>query len=266
MRAANRCARPFCGLTSARRTRCKALTARMGREHLAEWTGNPLAAGFMLASWGWLQENEPQTAARARWLMLPKDYVRFRLTGVMGSEPSDASSTAPVRPAPGAVVRAGAGGGGAARRGQRHITRQSTGLRPAADIPIGQCGGWAAARDGGAVRAAGRHAGGARRQRRHLPGAGPGNPRAGHGLVHHRHGRAAVRPAANAAPRPRPAAAPVLPLPARHLASGSRDPFGRAGPALAARPGLPRAGLRRPGRMPRRRSRPGWMGCSSCPT
>ncbi len=71
----------------------KALTARLGREHLAEWTGNPLAAGFMLASWCWLQENEPQTAARARWLMLPKDYVRFRLTGVMGSEPSDASST-----------------------------------------------------------------------------------------------------------------------------------------------------------------------------
>ena len=70
-----------------------ALTRRIGRERLAEWTANPLAAGFMLPSWAWLAENEPETARAARWLMLPKDYVRFRLTGQVGSEPSDASST-----------------------------------------------------------------------------------------------------------------------------------------------------------------------------
>ena len=70
-----------------------ALTLRIGRERLAEWAGNPLATGFMLASWAWLQENEPDVARAARWLMLPKDYVRLRLTGQVGSEPSDASST-----------------------------------------------------------------------------------------------------------------------------------------------------------------------------
>jgi xylulokinase len=47
----------------------------------------------MLPSWLWLIQNEPQTAAATRYLLLPKDYVRYRLTGSLGSEPSDASST-----------------------------------------------------------------------------------------------------------------------------------------------------------------------------
>jgi xylulokinase len=71
----------------------RALEASIGRDNLAAWTGNPLAAGFMLASWRWLVENEPDTADATRWLMLPKDYIRYRLTGKIGSEPSDASST-----------------------------------------------------------------------------------------------------------------------------------------------------------------------------
>ena len=66
---------------------------RIGAERLAEWTGNPLSVGFMLASWLWLREHEPDTAKKARWLLLPKDYLRFRLTGEIGTEPSDASST-----------------------------------------------------------------------------------------------------------------------------------------------------------------------------
>ncbi len=69
------------------------LTGQIGRENLAAWAGNPLAAGFMLASWAWLLENEPRTAQATRWLMLPKDYTRYRLTGEIGAEPSDASST-----------------------------------------------------------------------------------------------------------------------------------------------------------------------------
>lgn len=71
----------------------RALSERIGRERLAAWAGNPLAAGFMLASWAWLRENEPDTAAKTRLLMLPKDYTRLRLTGAAGAEPSDASST-----------------------------------------------------------------------------------------------------------------------------------------------------------------------------
>ncbi|MEJ2301467.1 MAG: FGGY family carbohydrate kinase [Anaerolineales bacterium] len=65
----------------------------VGEKHLAEWTANPLATGFMLPSWLWLRENEPEVAEATRQLLLPKDYVRDRFTGAIGTEPSDASST-----------------------------------------------------------------------------------------------------------------------------------------------------------------------------
>lgn len=67
--------------------------ARIGRERLAAWTANPLATGFMLATWLWLREHEPDVAAAIAHLLLPKDYVRYRFTGEIGAEPSDASST-----------------------------------------------------------------------------------------------------------------------------------------------------------------------------
>jgi xylulokinase len=69
------------------------LKDRIGIEHQAEWLGNPLATGFMLPSWLWLQKNEPAVTSSTRFLLLPKDYIRFRLTGKFGAEPSDASST-----------------------------------------------------------------------------------------------------------------------------------------------------------------------------
>jgi xylulokinase len=66
---------------------------KIGPQRLGEWTGNPLATGFMLASWLWLLENEPTVAEQTRQLLLPKDYLRYRLTDKKGTEPSDASST-----------------------------------------------------------------------------------------------------------------------------------------------------------------------------
>jgi xylulokinase len=82
-------------LWADRRTRVEvdALVREIGSEQLAEWTGNPLAVGFMAASWAWLCKHEPETASATRHLLLPKDEVRYRLTGEIGTEPSDASST-----------------------------------------------------------------------------------------------------------------------------------------------------------------------------
>ena len=65
----------------------------IGPVQLGSWTGNPLATGFMLASWLWLREEEPDVARRVVSLLLPKDYLRYRLTGELATEPSDASST-----------------------------------------------------------------------------------------------------------------------------------------------------------------------------
>jgi len=69
------------------------VNGQLGRDKLAACAGNPLATGFALSSWLWLLENEPETFRRTRWLMQPKDFLRFQLTGVIGSEPSDASAT-----------------------------------------------------------------------------------------------------------------------------------------------------------------------------
>ena len=71
----------------------RGITSQLGHQKLALRAGNPLAAGFMLASWAWMRENEPRLADATRLLMLPKDWVRLKLTGQVGSEPSDASST-----------------------------------------------------------------------------------------------------------------------------------------------------------------------------
>jgi xylulokinase len=75
------------------------LTKSIGKENLGAWIGGPLATGFMLPTLVWLQEHEPDTARKIRNLLLPKDYLRWRLTGVIGSEASDASSTGLFDPA-----------------------------------------------------------------------------------------------------------------------------------------------------------------------
>ena len=71
-----------------------ALREQIGTPQLAEWIGNPIMPGFMLASLLWLKECEPATWDRLAHVLLPKDYVRYRLTGELGTDYSDASSTA----------------------------------------------------------------------------------------------------------------------------------------------------------------------------
>jgi xylulokinase len=67
--------------------------SELGAERLGAWTGNPLATGFMLASWLWLRDEMPEVVRATAHLLLPKDYLRYRLTGQLGCEPSDGSST-----------------------------------------------------------------------------------------------------------------------------------------------------------------------------
>lgn len=52
---------------------------------------NPVLEGFTLPKVLWLREHEPENYERLRWLVLPKDYVRFRLTGNVHMEVSDAA-------------------------------------------------------------------------------------------------------------------------------------------------------------------------------
>ncbi|MEW6359031.1 MAG: xylulokinase [Planctomycetota bacterium] len=72
---------------------CRRIYETVGRKKLAELTCNPVAPGFMAASVLWLKENDPKTFAKVKHVLLPKDYVRYRMTGKVASEPSDACST-----------------------------------------------------------------------------------------------------------------------------------------------------------------------------
>jgi len=69
------------------------LSAKFGRERLIQLTCNPPLTNFTLTKLLWVRENEPQLWARVRYVMLPKDYVRFRLTGDRAIDQADASGT-----------------------------------------------------------------------------------------------------------------------------------------------------------------------------
>jgi xylulokinase len=66
---------------------------RMGREQVLACTANPVVTGFTLPKLLWVRDNEPQNFERVRKILLPKDYVRFKLTGEYATEVSDASGT-----------------------------------------------------------------------------------------------------------------------------------------------------------------------------
>ncbi|MDQ3820155.1 MAG: FGGY family carbohydrate kinase, partial [Acidobacteriota bacterium] len=70
---------------------CRALTEKVGRERLIELTSNPALTGFTLPKMLWVRELEPDVWRRVRSVLLPKDYVRLRLTGDKATDVSDAS-------------------------------------------------------------------------------------------------------------------------------------------------------------------------------
>jgi xylulokinase len=68
--------------------------AKIGREKVVAAIANPVLTGFTLPKLLWVRDHEPQNYERVRKLLLPKDYVRFQLTGEFATEVSDASGTA----------------------------------------------------------------------------------------------------------------------------------------------------------------------------
>jgi xylulokinase len=70
-----------------------AINQSVGRENVLKYTANPVLTGFTLPKLLWVRDNEPRAFERVRRLLLPKDYLRFKLTGEYASEVSDASGT-----------------------------------------------------------------------------------------------------------------------------------------------------------------------------
>ena len=70
---------------------CEEITSLVGAKRLIEITANPALTGFTASKIKWVMNNEPEIYEKARKILLPKDYIRFCLTGEYATEVSDAS-------------------------------------------------------------------------------------------------------------------------------------------------------------------------------
>jgi xylulokinase len=69
------------------------VNATLGKELVLKSTANPVLTGFTLPKLLWVRDNEPQKFDAVRKFLLPKDYLRFKLTGEFATDVSDASGT-----------------------------------------------------------------------------------------------------------------------------------------------------------------------------
>lgn len=72
---------------------CREIEDRVGTETLLRIAGNPALTGFTAPKVLWLRRHEPEHYARLAHLLLPKDYLRYRLTGALATDVADASGT-----------------------------------------------------------------------------------------------------------------------------------------------------------------------------
>lgn len=72
---------------------CDEITSLVGKQRLIEINANPALTGFTAPKILWVRENEPELYKKCTTILLPKDYVRYMLTGVKAMEISDASGT-----------------------------------------------------------------------------------------------------------------------------------------------------------------------------
>jgi xylulokinase len=69
------------------------ITQQFGAAQLIATTGSPLATGFQAATLHWLHKHRPEIWSSIGKVLLPKDYLRWRLTGYFATDPSDAAGT-----------------------------------------------------------------------------------------------------------------------------------------------------------------------------
>ena len=72
---------------------CREIERRLGSDGLRHLVGNPALEGFTAPKLLWMRDHEPKNYSRIATMLLPKDYVRLKLTGVKAMDPSDAAGT-----------------------------------------------------------------------------------------------------------------------------------------------------------------------------
>jgi xylulokinase len=74
-------------------SQCEEIHKRIGRKKFIQITGNLALTGFTAPKILWVKENEPDVYAKARHVLLPKDYIRYRLTGEYAMDKADGAGT-----------------------------------------------------------------------------------------------------------------------------------------------------------------------------
>lgn len=72
---------------------CRWITETVGADNLARWVSNPALEGFTAPKLIWVRDHEPEIYKKIRRVVLPKDYIRYKMTGVFAMEVSDAAGT-----------------------------------------------------------------------------------------------------------------------------------------------------------------------------
>jgi xylulokinase len=72
---------------------CDEIRARLGKSRLVQLTGNDALTGFTAPKILWVREHEPEVYARTAHILLPKDYIRYRLTGGYATDKAGAAGT-----------------------------------------------------------------------------------------------------------------------------------------------------------------------------
>ena len=74
-------------------SQCDEIHARLGKEKFIQITGNVALTGFTAPKILWVKENEPEVYARGKHVLLPKDYIRYKLTGEYAMDKADGAGT-----------------------------------------------------------------------------------------------------------------------------------------------------------------------------
>ena len=74
-------------------SQCDEIHRRIGKEKFIQTTGNVALTGFTAPKILWVKENEPEVFAKARHVLLPKDYIRYKLTGEYAVDKADGAGT-----------------------------------------------------------------------------------------------------------------------------------------------------------------------------
>ncbi len=194
---------------------CAWITETVGRERVVELTSNPVLTGFQAGKIIWLRNNEPGAYARVRKVLLPKDYIRYLLTGEYATEVSDASGTSLFNVRKRQWADEVLDAIGIPREWMPRVYESPRNHRTY------HC------RSGGGNRVERRHS---RRGRRRRPGGRRGRQRHrgdGRGVGVGRHIGCGVRLRRRAGGRPRLAHAHLLPCGTRQVARDGRDAVGR---------------------------------------